>query len=353
MNHLNIVHTLNKDKGGGVLSSALALNSSLRNFGIDSLITGTDNRLNSKYSDGKYIIQAYTPWLIKPYFSPFYFTNNYHLVEDSIIHCHGLYHFSSFYFSKLNRKFSKTIYSPHGMLEPFILKKSKFIKKVAYYLFEKENIKNTKYFRALTVFEADQILQYGVPHSKIEIIPNGIKINENYQSFRRNNSIIFMSRLTPKKNLLAFCSFFLKSRMPNCGWTFYIAGPEDGVSIQDIPNHESIKYLGNLDYYSKFEILKSSKFFVLPSSSEGLPMSVIEAGSVGTPSLLTKECNMPDYFNRGSIEIHLDASIVSILNNVSQLSDSEWSSLSIQSFNYVKEKFDENKVLNSYLNLFS
>jgi poly(glycerol-phosphate) alpha-glucosyltransferase len=50
----------------------------------------------------------------------------------------------------------------------------------------------------------------------------------------------------------------------------------------------------------KEALLQSAEAFVLPSLSEGLPMSVLEAWSYGLPVVMTPECNLPEGFTRGA-----------------------------------------------------
>jgi len=46
----------------------------------------------------------------------------------------------------------------------------------------------------------------------------------------------------------------------------------------------------------KEELLRSASAFILPSFSEGLPMSVLEAWAYGLPVVITPECNLPEGF---------------------------------------------------------
>jgi poly(glycerol-phosphate) alpha-glucosyltransferase len=50
----------------------------------------------------------------------------------------------------------------------------------------------------------------------------------------------------------------------------------------------------------KEALLRSGAAFVLPSFSEGLPMSVLEAWAYGLPVVMTPECNLPEGFASGS-----------------------------------------------------
>ncbi len=50
----------------------------------------------------------------------------------------------------------------------------------------------------------------------------------------------------------------------------------------------------------KDALLRSADAFILPSLSEGLPMSVLEAWAYGLPVLMTPECNLPEGFAAGA-----------------------------------------------------
>jgi glycosyltransferase involved in cell wall biosynthesis len=54
----------------------------------------------------------------------------------------------------------------------------------------------------------------------------------------------------------------------------------------------------------KAALLRSADAFILPSFSEGLPMSVLEAWSYGLPVVMTPECNLPEGFaTQAALEI--------------------------------------------------
>ena len=50
----------------------------------------------------------------------------------------------------------------------------------------------------------------------------------------------------------------------------------------------------------KEALLRSADAFILPSFSEGLPMSVLEAWAYGLPVVMTPECNLPEGFASGA-----------------------------------------------------
>jgi poly(glycerol-phosphate) alpha-glucosyltransferase len=57
----------------------------------------------------------------------------------------------------------------------------------------------------------------------------------------------------------------------------------------------------------KDQLLRAASAFILPSFSEGLPMSVLEAWAYGLPVLMTDHCNLPEGFaNNAAIRIGTD-----------------------------------------------
>jgi poly(glycerol-phosphate) alpha-glucosyltransferase len=51
---------------------------------------------------------------------------------------------------------------------------------------------------------------------------------------------------------------------------------------------------------AKDALLRRASAFILPSFSEGLPMSVLEAWAYGLPVFMTDHCNLPEGFASGA-----------------------------------------------------
>ena len=61
-------------------------------------------------------------------------------------------------------------------------------------------------------------------------------------------------------------------------------------------NGASVIFTGPAFGEEKDRLLRQASAFILPSFSEGLPMSVLEAWSYGLPVLMTDHCNLPAGF---------------------------------------------------------
>ena len=62
----------------------------------------------------------------------------------------------------------------------------------------------------------------------------------------------------------------------------------------------SVRFLGPLFGQEKEAAYRTCDAFILPSLSEGLPMTVLEAWAHAKPVLMTLECNLPEGFAAGA-----------------------------------------------------
>jgi glycosyltransferase involved in cell wall biosynthesis len=79
------------------------------------------------------------------------------------------------------------------------------------------------------------------------------------------------------------------------------SSPATGNPLLTTPNEGgSVVFYGPAFGEEKEALLRSADAFILPSLSEGLPMSILEAWAYGLPVLMTAECNLPEGFSAGA-----------------------------------------------------
>ena len=117
--------------------------------------------------------------------------------------------------------------------------------------------------------------------------------------------LLYIGRIHPKKGLAELIEGFAQARLK--GWKMVLAGWDDGGHLQPLRQRvsalglsDSIILPGPLYGEDKQAALANAHAFVLPSHSEGLPMSVLEAWAHGLPVLMTQECNLPEGFSQGA-----------------------------------------------------
>ncbi len=116
--------------------------------------------------------------------------------------------------------------------------------------------------------------------------------------------VAYIGRIHPKKNLVALVRAWRMARLPD-GSRLVIAGWGDEASVRQLreaigDEAGSAAYVGPVFGDAKVALLAASRFVVLPSQSEGLPMAMLEAWATATPTLMTSECNLPDGFAAGA-----------------------------------------------------
>jgi poly(glycerol-phosphate) alpha-glucosyltransferase len=251
-----------------------------------------------------------------------------------LLHLHGLWQYPSIATRRQWRKKNTPYFlSPRGMLDPWALGNSRWKKIIAGYLFENSVLRNAACLHALCESEADAIRAYGLKQ-RIEVVPNAVQLpdlltTEITEHTEGKKRLLFLGRIHPKKGLEGALRAWASIRNSqsairnSAAWQFVIAGWNQGgheQHLQEICKNSGLKFqicnlTGEFDWNSyeadvifagpvygtkKETLLRSASAFILPSFSEGLPMSVLEAWSYGLPVVMTPECNLPEGFAHGA-----------------------------------------------------
>lgn len=279
--------------------------------------------------------------------------------SPDLVHAHGLWLRSS---GQSHRWCQKNeipyIVSPHGMLDPWAVKNSAWKKKLAGVWFEYAHLNDAACLHALCESEADSIRQFG-QKNPVCVIPNGIElptVEEGcepapWDGFDRK-ALLFMGRLHPKKGLPLLLEAWvsLKKRSPSFAeeWFLAIAGwsevghrEELEAQAEALGMSQDVEFLGGLHGDEKVAALSNAAAFVLPSYSEGLPMSILEAWSYRLPVLMTDECHLPDGFTAGAA-IRLETTGLSVEEGLFELftmSSEEQIAMGVRGYQLVERQF--------------
>lgn len=231
--------------------------------------------------------------------------------NPTLIHVHGLWRPIHLFFILHSVLLNKPIIiQPHGMLLEQALKSKSVLsylgKLVTLYIFYRILL-NQKSFIAVTEEEKSSIKKY-FPRSKIQVIQNPI-ITENIKTKKINKNFVYFGRYNRHKNLKEFINGFI-SLKPSKDWTFDIYGIEDDknyeLELKNIVDKSGfdksiIFHKPEFDRKKKFKIISSAWCNVLLSKSEVLSLSVLEAFSVGTLSLVNKKIFFPSWIKNNLV----------------------------------------------------
>lgn len=197
------------------------------------------------------------------------------------------------YLSSFINKKIKIIGIKHMLLEGNL----RFLKKIIL------NISLKKMYKLITIskFHLKNYKENGINLEKIEVIYNSV--NHNFYNFKKevfkSNELIFLeaASLIKRKgqiDILKACKI-----LKNEGHIFkvlLIGEGEDEKKIRELileyKLKENVMLLGFKENIKEF--LNKSHVFLLPSYSEGLPLSILEAMSSGIPIISTNIAGIPE-----------------------------------------------------------
>ena len=235
--------------------------------------------------------------------------------------------------------------SPRGMLSSHALSVSKWKKRVAWELYQKNDLKSAQLFHATSAAEADDFRTRGL-QQPIAIIPNGVEVPPSFpgsvsplrcergegqgevssrwdltsgslsavlnpyspdarrpdplpgaERERGPNSelrtVLFLSRLHPIKGLTDLVRAW--ARVRPAGWRVVIAGPNEGNHQSEIESllkslgvRGDFEFIGPVEADKKWNLYRNADLFVLPSYSESFGQVVAEALACGLPVITTR-----------------------------------------------------------------
>ncbi len=220
------------------------------------------------------------------------------------------------------------VVSPHGLLKPWALQNSRWKKRVAALLYENEHLRHAACLHALNAAEAESFRDYGLKNP-ICVIPNGATLRNDVvrKQSAQGLSLLYLGRIHPSKGLRSLIEAWraVRNEAAAAGWRLTIAGWDQNNHRTELERladqlqvRSSVDFLGPQFGADKERCLGTASAFILPSESEGQPVSILEAWSWGLPVLMTRECNLPEGAKVGAA-IFMDPDARSIATAMRQL----------------------------------
>lgn len=255
-----------------------------------------------------------------------------------LLHLHGIWMYPSAAGASWARRTGRPyVISPHGMLDPWITSRGRLKKALARAGYERRSWRAASAFHALTGREAEDIAAEA-GDVKSEVIPNpGPPVTDTPAQDRLPN-VGYIGRIHPKKNLMALIDAWQaladSGRLPEGAMLTLAGWGEDGdvealyLRLETAP--DSIRFVGPVFGGEKDALLLASRFMVLPSLSEGLPVAALEAWAAGTPMLMSERCNLPEGFQAGAaIDCGMTAAtIADAIAKALDMTGAQWNEMS-------------------------
>jgi poly(glycerol-phosphate) alpha-glucosyltransferase len=360
-----LVSSVSREAGGlfqsvrGLAKAVMSTNASARVFGISDTKSAVDSLEWRPLS-----VQTF-----RPQFRAWGYSNQLATAllgaDLDILSTHGLWKYCSVASQQWHLRTTRPyIVHPEGMLESWALRNARWKKRFAALLYEDRHLRGAACLRALCEAEARSIRAYGM-RNPICVIPNGVDLPDlsetptlSPQAFAEGRKVLlYLGRLHPKKNLANLIRAWkqiLNSRPSiRASWVLAIAGwSQSGheeklkqlagdLNTAATPGLASIAFLGPRFGTEKNECYRACDAFIMPSLSEGLPITVLEAWAHAKPVLMTLECNLPEGFAAGAaLQIGTGPEeIAAGLKQVIEMSDDDRRAMGNRGRNLVETKF--------------
>lgn len=254
----------------------------------------------------------------------------------------------------------KVVLTPHGMLEPWIISRNYYTKKLpALILYQRSAISNADYIHATAYTEKENILKLNI-NNKVEVIANGIdvdciKLKENWD---KKKNILFLSRIHVKKGIefLIQAISILKEEMSD--YVINIVGEGDQKYINFLKKRVNelgianmINFLGGVYDNKKWELYRNADIFILPTFSENFGLVIAEALASGTPVITTNGTPWKE-LNTEKCGWYTDIGVKPIINALSEfllLSPNELKEMGLNGRYLIEREYSTKKIANDML----
>jgi glycosyltransferase involved in cell wall biosynthesis len=135
---------------------------------------------------------------------------------------------------------------------------------------------------------------FGLPRSAVKVVPNGVKaVSAAVRHDRNPRRVVFLGRIERLKGVSELLAAVETLLSQGLDFRLSMAGtPADEKMVTALKEAAegtggTINYLGEVDREAASQLLGQADIFCLPSHAEGLPMSLLEAMSVGLACVVT------------------------------------------------------------------
>lgn len=224
--------------------------------------------------------------------------------------------------------------------------------------FQAFNVLNTNYIYPCSK-DGESILKVNFPNFSDKISCRYLGVEPNYLNTGDLNSNVFLtvSYFIPVKRMEFFCNAFISFHKEHPNWKWIAVGGGDDVIFSKVRKmlkennvSDSVHLMGPISNSELIQLYRTNHFafFVNTSSSEGLPVSIMEAQSFGIPCIAPNVGGISEIVNKENgflfEQTNSKSDLVSVLEKACQLSNEEYKNLSKKSFE------NTNTIFNSSLN---
>lgn len=156
----------------------------------------------------------------------------------------------------------------------------------------------------------------------------------------------FVGRIVPQKGVNELLNAFLRIEKKNT-FLLIVGAPDeihslDSTLLSKAQESSNVKFIGSVKDPERY--IAASDFFVLPSYREGFPNTILEAGALGVPSIVTRINGMIDLVKDQETGFSCDVksadSLYKVMLRALSMNDSEYQIMSEKVYSVVRTDYD-------------
>ena len=241
-----------------------------------------------------------------------------HLASYDLIHVFGLYDLLGPQIARACRRLARSyVVEPMGMFRPIV--RNIPMKRVYHVLLGGAMLRGADRLIATAELERQELLEGGLPDSKIVVRRNGIdapaqlppagRFRQQWNIPGNLKLVLFLGRLVSKKSPDMMLEAFARWQRHNDSSRpslLVLAGPDEGDGFRKHLEALAVKigldggvlFTGPLYGDAKWAAYRDADLFVLPSQNENFGNTAAEAVACGTPVLVTDRCGIAPIVDR-------------------------------------------------------
>ena len=316
---------------GGLVYAAHGLNKALVERGVDVTVYTTDVGLRGKVPvthevdlDGVRVVYfpfspllevfAGTGWQFS---LPLTAALKENVRRFDVVHIAGIWNYPTAAASHYARRYRVPyVIQPAGSLYPYSIRGKGWKKRPYYLLVSRRDIRRAAALQYVSADERDTCHSAHRLRSRAIVLPSGMdaprlpgkeQLRDRHPELRDKKIILFLGRVHRIKGLDVLARAYGRLARERGDVHLLIVGPDEGgheATIRRLLGREGagdrVTFTGLLHGEEKWEALAGSDLFVLPSSSEGFSVAILEALACGLPVIISPECHFPEVAERGA-----------------------------------------------------
>lgn len=149
-------------------------------------------------------------------------------------------------------------------------------------------------FMTVSQSTKDDLIKWGIPKEQITVVFNGVKVPKisKLYSKEKKQTAIFLGAISKDKGIEDAIEIFAQILSKGNNWQFWVVGKSEANYLdflkkqtENLGISKNVEFLGFVSEKDKYKLLSRAHFLINPSIREGWGLVVIEAASVGTPTV--------------------------------------------------------------------